>query len=150
GIGYQFQRGFYSGTRDRSGPHYTVPAGNATGTPMGTLPGGGAAAVGQPLNAAWALRLQGASCTLCPMMLIPGDTTDIGFGAGWRRVSLQQTRGEFGIPAFNTYNNYHAYYGQDTWRINKHFTFIGGLRGEQERIVGNPGSNGKRLAYSFT
>jgi len=144
-VGYQFQRGYYSGVRDRSGPHYTVPSNNADGTLP--IP---ASAAGQPLNAAFALRLQGSSCTLCPLMLIPGDTTDIGFGAGWRRVSLQQTRGEFGIPAFNTYNNYHAYYGQDTWRINKHVTAILGLRGEQERIVGNPGSNGVRVAYSFT
>src|SRR5260370_10757303 len=29
-IGYQHQRGYYSGTRDRSGPKYTVPATNAT------------------------------------------------------------------------------------------------------------------------
>ena len=149
-LGYQFQRGLYSGTRDRSGPHYTVPAANATGTALSALSGGGAGAVGQPLNAAWALRLQGTSCTLCPLMLIPGDTTDQGFGAGWRRVSLQQTRGEFGTPVFATYNNYHAYYGQDTWRVNKHITAILGLRGEQERIVGNPGTSGKRVAYSFT
>jgi len=148
-VGYQFQRGNYSGIRDRSGPHYTVPAANASGTPLTSLVGGAAGAVGQPLNAAWSLRLQGSSCTLCPLMHIPGDTTDIGFGAGWRRVSLQQTRGEFGTPAFSTYNNYHAYYGQDTWRFNKYITAILGLRGEQERIVGNPQS-GKRVAYSFT
>lgn len=150
GIGYQFQRGYYSGTRDRSGPHYAVPAANASGTPLGSLAGGGAAAVGQPLNATWAIRLQGASCTLCPLMLVPGDAGNIGFGTGWERVSLQQTRGEFGTPVFNTFNNYHAYYAQDTWRINKHVTAIAGVRGEQERIVGNPGSTGKRVAYSFT
>ncbi|HEV7797395.1 MAG TPA: TonB-dependent receptor [Pyrinomonadaceae bacterium] len=149
GIGYQFQRGLYSGIRDRSGPHYTVPAANADGTPLTSLVGGAAGAVGQPLNAAWSLRLQGGSCTKCPLMLIPGDTTDIGFGAGWRRVSLQQTRGEFGTPAFTTYNNYHAYYAQDTWRVNKYITGILGIRGEQERIVGNP-AGGKRVAYSFT
>jgi hypothetical protein len=150
GVGYQFQRGLYSGLRDRSGPHYTVPAANADGTPLATLVGGGAAAAGQPLNAAWALRLQGSSCTLCPLMFVPGDSTDIGFGAGWRRVSLQQTRGEFGKPVFDTFNNYHAYYAQDTWRINKYITAILGIRGEQERIIGNPGSSGTRVAYSFT
>ncbi|HSS22602.1 MAG TPA: TonB-dependent receptor [Pyrinomonadaceae bacterium] len=152
GIGYQFQRGLYSGSRDRSGPHYTVPTANATGGSLASLVGAGSAALaaGQKLNAAWALRLQGASCTLCPLMLIPGDTTDIGFGAGWRPVSLQQTRGEFGEPVFSTYNNYHAYYAQDTWRFNKYLTAIVGLRGEQERIVGNPGSSGARIGYSFT
>src|SRR6266704_2986190 len=31
-VGYQYQHGSYSGTRDRSGPHFTVPATNANGT----------------------------------------------------------------------------------------------------------------------
>lgn len=153
-VGYQFQRGFYSGTRDRSGPHYTVPAANATGVPLTSLAGGAAQAIGQPLNASFSLRLQGSSCTLCPLMFIPGDQTVSTINGvqvtGYRRVSLQQTRGEFGVPSFDTYNNYHAYYGQDTWRINKHVTALLGLRGEQERIVGNPGSNGVRVGYSFT
>ncbi len=149
GIGYQYQKGLYSGIRDRSGPHYAVPAANAAGTPLTSLVGGAAGAIGQPLNAAWALRLQASSCTLCPLKFIPGDPSDIGFGVGWRRVSLQQTRGEFGTPAFNTFNKYHAYYAQDTWRFNKYLTAILGIRGEQERIVGNPGSAG-RVGYSFT
>jgi hypothetical protein len=149
-IGYQYQKGLYSGSRNRSGPRYTVPTANADGTSLTSLVGGAASAIGQPLNAQFQLRLQSASCALCPLMLIPGDTTDIGFGAGWRRVSLQQNRGEFGNPVFDTFNNYHAYYALDTWRVNKHVTAILGLRGEQERIVGNPGSNGQRVAYSFT
>jgi hypothetical protein len=149
--GYQFQRGIYNGVRDRSGPHYAVPATNADGTALGLLAGGGASAVGQQLNATWALRLQAATCTLCPLMLVPGDTTNsTGLGVGLERVSLQQTRGEFGTPAFGTFSNYNTYYIGDTWRINKHLTAIYGLRGEQERIVGNPGSTGKRIAYSFT
>jgi hypothetical protein len=156
GIGYQFQRGNYSGIRDRSGPHYAVPAANADGTALTDLVGGAAGAIGQPLNAAWQLRLQSESCSWCPLMLIPGDTTQIHLingtlaPVGWRRVSLQQVRGEFGTPVFSTYNNYHAYYAQDTWRVNKYITAILGIRGEQERIVGNPGSSGKRVAYSFT
>jgi hypothetical protein len=149
GIGYQFQRGLYSGLRDRSGPHYTVPAANSAGISLTTLSPANTQAIGQSMNAAWSLRLQGGSCTECPLMLIPGDSTDIGFGAGWRRVSLRQDRGEFGVPAFSTYNNYHAYYAQDTWRVNKYITGILGIRGEQERIVGNP-AGGKRIAYSFT
>lgn len=147
GIGYQYQKGFYEGLRDRSGPHWTVPSNNATGT----LPAP-AIAAGQPLNATWAIRLQGNSCSLCPLMLIPGDTSNpTGLGVGLRRVSLQQTRGEFGNPVFDTFNTYHAYYAQDTWRFNKYVTAILGLRGEQERIVGNPGPiSGERLSYSFT
>lgn len=151
GIGYQYQKGLYSGLRDRSGPHWTVPAANADGTPLTSLAGGAASAVGQPLNATWAIRTQGASCTLCPLMFVPLDPTDLGFGVGWRRVSLQQTRGEFGNPVFDTSNKYHAYYAQDTWRFNKYVTAIVGIRGEQERIIGNPGPvSGERLAYSFT
>jgi hypothetical protein len=154
GVGYQFQRGLYSGVRDRSGPHFTVPAANASGTPLTSLAGGAAQAVGQPLNASFSLRLQGGSCTLCPLMFIPGDPTVSTFNGvsvtGFRRVSLQQTRGEFGVPAFDTFNNYHAYYAQDTWRFNKYITALLGIRGEQERIIGNPGANGQRVAYSFT
>src|SRR6266536_1922295 len=142
-VGYQFQRGNYSGTRDRSGPHYTVPATNAAGRfSISSI------AAGQPLNAPWVLRIAKDGCTLCPLMFIPGKS-DIGHGPGFRRVFLLQTRGEFGVPAFSTFSNYHAYYGQDTWRINKYVTALLGLRGEQERIVGNP-KNGKRVGYSFT
>src|SRR5260370_17726155 len=36
-IGYQNQRGYYSGTRDRSVPHYTIPATNAAGAPIENL-----------------------------------------------------------------------------------------------------------------
>src|SRR5439155_14297918 len=32
GVGYQYQRGFYSGLRERSGPKFTIPATNADGT----------------------------------------------------------------------------------------------------------------------
>jgi hypothetical protein len=134
-IGFQYQRGEYSGTRDRSGPKFTVPATNVDGTY--TTP---ASAAGQPLNAAFSLRPAGASCTLCPLvnrggLLVP--------------IYLRQDRGEFGTPAFDTFNKYSAYYAQDTWRMGKHVTWLLGIRGEQERIEGNPGSQG-RVAYSFT
>src|SRR5262249_16401344 len=145
GLGYQYQRGFYSGTRDRSGPHYAVPANNANGTlPIDPL------AVGQRLNAQWSLRLQGASWTLWPVLAIPGDQTNIGFGQGVRRVSLQQTRGEFGDPVFDTQSNYHAAYAQDTWRINRFITGLIGYRWEQERVIGSAGPSGTRQAYIFT
>ncbi|HEV7397676.1 MAG TPA: TonB-dependent receptor [Pyrinomonadaceae bacterium] len=165
GFGYQFQKSFYSGTRDRSGPHFTVPSNNATGNnPLpATLPGGQAFA-GQDLNAQFSLRtLTNADgtpvtdpsvCPLCPVMSVPGLTSDIGLGAGRRRVYLLTVRGEFGAAGkngvFDTFSNYHAAYAQDTWRFNKHLTAIVGLRTEQERIVGNPGVTGKRVAYSFT
>jgi Carboxypeptidase regulatory-like domain len=145
-VGYQYQRAFYDGLRDRSGPKYTIPATNADGTL--TIPAGVA---GQPLNAQFRLRLAGASCTLCPLMLIPGNTQSIGFGTGVQRVFLQQFRGEFGNPVFDTQSNYHAAYAQDTWRLNRFITALIGYRWEQERVIGAilPES-GKRNAYSFT
>jgi hypothetical protein len=134
-IGYEYQRAYYSGTRDRSGPHYTVPATNATGVPLAAL--GGGPAIGQTLNATWSLRVAGASCTLCPIMTIPGR--------GDKPVFLSQTRGEYGVPAFNTRSNYNAFYAQDLWRINKYVTANFGLRSEQERIIGT----GSLLKYTF-
>lgn len=136
-LGYQYQRGFYSGTRDRSGPHYTVPAANADGTLKIA-----AIAVGQALNAAWSLRAAPSSCTLCPILTVPGK--------GDIPVYLRQDRGEFGNPSFDTQSNYHAAYAQDTWRINRFITGLLGYRWEQERVIGAPGPSGTRQAYSFT
>jgi hypothetical protein len=141
GVGYTFQRGYYSGTRDRSGPKFTVPATNAAGIPLTKLAGGAAQAIGQPLNASFSLRQASSSCTLCPLLTVNGKDIP---------VYLRQDRGEFGEPKFDTYNNYHAAYVQDTYRINRFVTVLLGLRAEQERIVGNPGSDGVRVGYSFT
>src|SRR6266851_5808935 len=88
-IGYQNQRGYYSGTRDRSGPKYTVPATNATGQSVADF--GAGDAIGQTMNAAWSLRKAPATCTLCPLMTVNG--VDI-------PVVLRQDRGEYGLPAF--------------------------------------------------
>src|SRR5207245_10459133 len=130
------QYGRDTGTRDRSGPHYTVPATNVNGTWVPTL----ASAAGQSLNAAWSLRLASASCTLCPLVNRGGVLVP---------VYLRQDRGEFGQPSFDTFNKYNAYYAQDTWRIERRVTLLLGVRGEQERIEGNPGSTGQRVAYSL-
>jgi hypothetical protein len=137
GLGYQYQRGFYSGTRDRSGPHFTVPSTNADGT-LKTP----AIAAGQPLNAAFSLRTATSACTLCPILNIPG--------VGDRPVYLRQDRGEFGNPTFDTQSNYQAAYAQDTWRINRYITGLLGYRWEQERVIGSAGPSGTRQAYSFT
>ncbi|HEX5085062.1 MAG TPA: hypothetical protein VFY40_23745, partial [Blastocatellia bacterium] len=144
GLGYQFQRAFYAGVRDRSGPKYTVPATNATGVPVTDLSGAAAAAIGQQVNAVWdlfSLPLD-STCTLCPIMNVPG--------VGERRVYLRQTRGEYGNTSFDTKSNYHGAYIQDTWRVNKYVTALVGLRHEQERLIGNPGADGSRIGYSFT
>jgi hypothetical protein len=137
GIGYQFQKAFYSGLRDRSGPKFPIPAFNAAGEPttdFGLPP----EIVGQLSNATFGLRLAGNSCTLCPLYFVPSDNTNpTGFGAGWRRVSLQQSRGEFGNTSFDTFANYHAAYISDTWRFNKYITALLGLRWEQEQVQGS-------------
>lgn len=150
GVGYQFQQALYSGVRDRSGPHYTIPAANASGDP---LTGAAASAVGQTVNVAWSLRTASNTnpdaCPLCPIMNIPGGS-DIGLGAGNRRVNLRQDRGEYGEPIFDTSSDYHAAYAQDTWRINRFVTALVGIRNEQERVFGSPSAAGTRAAYSFT
>lgn len=140
GVGYQFQRSLYSGSRERSGPRYAIPATNASGTPIADI-GGAAFAVGQMFNVHFRLRSQNNACTLCPLLNVRG--TDV-------PVSLQVYRGEFGPPSFNTYGNYHAGYAQDTWRVNKYISAIVGLRWEQERVIGSPNAAGSRYAYTFT
>jgi len=142
-IGYQYQRAFYSGNRDRSGPKFTIPSQNATGVSLADIvgPSGAAQAAGQTMNAAFSLRVNNA-CVLCPTLNIPG--------VGPSKVLLRVDRAEFGQPIFDTYSNYNAAYVQDTWRINKYITGLLGLRTEQERLIGNPGSTGNRVGYSFT
>lgn len=143
GVGYQYQRALFSGRRDRSGPKFTIPATNATGLPLTSIAGlGAASAMGEQTSATFNLFTAPPSCTLCPFLNIPG--------AGDRRVFLL-AGGEFGKPTFDTKANYHAGYVQDTWRINRFVTALLGLRTEQERLIGNAGPiTGKRLAYSFT
>jgi Carboxypeptidase regulatory-like domain len=148
GIGYQYQRGFYSGLRERSGPRY--PFTQALADAIGGAPPG---AVGSTLNATFSLFSTDAiqENPAYPFALIPGR--------GFRRVYLRQDRGEYGDTNFETQSNYHAAYIQDTWRFNKYITAIVGLRWEQEQIVGSPlgapevqvinDTNGENLAPGF-
>lgn len=141
GVGYTYQRSLYSGSRQRSGPSYPIPAANAIGTSAEDL-GIPASAVGVPFNVQFRLRAQADTCTLCPLFNVRGKLVP---------VSLQVFRGEFGPPNFDTRGNYNAGYVQDTWRVNKHITALLGLRSEQERVIGSPNSvTGNRYAYSFT
>lgn len=135
GIGYQYQKAFYAGTRDRSGPKYQIPATNADGSVQ--LP---AIYVGQTFNADFNLRSQ-PGCALCPIVTLP-DGSEV-------PVSLQVRRGEFGSTDFDTFGTYHAAYVQDTWRLNNYVTALIGWRHEQERINGSP-LNDQRAGYSFT
>jgi hypothetical protein len=135
GLGFTYQRGNYDGTRDRSGPHWTIP----------NLPQNGIAA-GQTTNVQWRLRFRPATDTtaaLFPVQLANGTTQMI-------PVRLQVIRAEFGVPTFTTFSDYHAAYVQDTWRFNRYVTGIFGLRWEQERLTGSPGPTGERIHYTFT
>ncbi|MGB7926356.1 MAG: TonB-dependent receptor [Pyrinomonadaceae bacterium] len=155
GIGYQYQRGFYSGLRDRSGPKFTFTQELADA--IGGAPPG---AVGSLLNATFSLFSTDGiqNNPIYPFLEIPGR--------GFRRVYLRQDRGEYGDTNFDTQSNYHAAYIQDTWRFNKYVTAIVGLRWEQEQVVGSAlapeevqvinttnGTNlapGFRSSYTFT
>jgi hypothetical protein len=131
GLGYQYQRAFYSGLRGRSGPKFQITEGLAE---AGGLP---ASAIGQTIDASFSLFSPGniqpgslTECVTCPFLEIPGQ--------GFRRVFLRQDRGEFGKTDFDTQSNYHAAYVSDTWRFNKHITAVLGLRWEQEQVLGTP------------
>ena len=141
GVGYTYQRSLYSGSRERSGPRYPIPATNAIGTPADEL--GHSRLRDRPaFNVQFRLRAQAATCTLCPLYNVRGTPVP---------VSLQVFRGEFGPPDFDTRANYNAGYVQDTWRVNRFVTALVGLRSEQERLIGSPNSvTGNRYAYSFT
>jgi Outer membrane receptor for ferrienterochelin and colicins len=155
GVGYQFQRGGYSGNRDRSGPKYTIPGANADGIALNDADLGFPAttpAIGQTVNAAFSLRIASNSnpfiCGFCPIMNVPG-AGDIGLGPGNRRVYLRQDRGEYGSPIFTTNSNYQAGYLQDTWHVNRFITGLAGVRWEQEKVIGSPSASGERVHYTF-
>jgi carboxypeptidase family protein len=133
GLGYTFQRGTYDGDRDRSGPKWTIPTGEGIASGLTT-------------NVQWRLRFRPTSDTnsaLFPVLLANGTTLQV-------PVRLQVIRAEFGDPSFTTQSNYHAWYGQDTWRFNKYITGLFGIRWEQERLIGSPGPSGVRIGYTFT
>lgn len=134
-LGYQYQKGEYSFIRDRSGAQVPFPARNVDGTFITP-----AFAAGQPMNAAFSLRLAAASCTLCPRVNRGGVLVP---------VYLRMDRTEYGTSMIGDTNSvYNAYYAQDTWRIGKKLTLLLGLRGEQERVQGDLKSG--TLSYSFT
>ncbi|HEX6719039.1 MAG TPA: carboxypeptidase regulatory-like domain-containing protein [Pyrinomonadaceae bacterium] len=136
GIGYTFQRGLYDGTRDRSGPKWTIPTLGQNGI-----------AQGQEANIQFRLRYRASDASgllpLFPVALDNGTTALL-------PVRLQVIRAEFGDPSFETFSNYHAGYVMDTWRFNKYITGLFGLRWEQEKLTGSPGPSGARVHYSLT
>jgi hypothetical protein len=138
-IGYRFDYDTYNGTRFRTGPRFDPldpgdPANGIQGVPAGSTTDG-----------TFQLRALLSKVTTPPAapppcsfacMAIPGYSAPVD-------VFLLQTRGEFGDPNFKTTNRYHTAFFQDTWSLNKYFSINGGLRWEQQQLLGTT------LKYTF-
>jgi hypothetical protein len=138
-IGYRHERPYYDGSRQYSGPQFTLPAVNATGGPLTTFQAQGV--VGLTANEAWYLRKASSSCTLCPVWTPPGFTS--GFP-----IYLRTFRSEFALNSafgknFITSGKYHAAYVNDAWSPNRYVTLNLGLRWEQQHL------KGEDLSYTF-
>jgi hypothetical protein len=126
-VGYGYSRPIYDNVKSRSGGRFPIPGTNATGG----SPGIPASAVGKLTNATFSLQIdQSGSCTLCPLMKVPG------FGPP-QPVFLNQDRGEFGGGVTPTSGKYHAAYIGDSWGMSKYLTVNVGLRWEQQRMDGS-------------
>lgn len=127
-LGYEFDRAIYDLFKAYSGPRYDVPAVNDIGVPTT------AAIAGVNTNAAF--RLQPARD--CPLTLCPYVTkTDPATGALDKvPVYLYQNRGIYSSPYAYTSQNYHQVYANDDWTIGRRVTLNGGIRWDQEQLVG--------------
>jgi len=154
-VGYRYERSFYKGRRNRSGPEFPVTPLMAADQCSGDSDPAActAGATGLMSDAAFELRFaSAATCALlpggvCPTLNIPG--------AGVQPVYLRQTRGEFGKTPFNTDGTYHSAYLNDAWTLNKHVSLSVGWRWEQQRLHGTPFTDFKSGAainshYTFT
>jgi len=128
-IGYHFDYDTYDGSRFRPGPRFDPLF-------LPVSQGGPDVPPGTTTDGAFQLRaILGAPCSFA-CMSIPGYATPVD-------VFLLQTRGEFGPPQFRTTNRYHTAFAQDTWTLNKYLTLNGGIRWEQQQILGTT------LKYTF-
>jgi len=136
-IGYNWLYPNYNDIQGYSGPRFTAPTTNATDT----TPSGGTGSyltasdlavvsAGGPSNAAFDLDIEPASCTLCPLMNVPGYASP-------QRVALYEIRGQISPGITNSIGKYHSIYGNDSWQIGTHVTLNLGLRWEQQRIGAN-------------
>ena len=135
-VGYFWQYPTYDNVTQYSAPNYVVPALNATGGD----PGEGAAA-GKISDASLQLQLAsnvlptGVTCSLCPLMNLPGFSTP-------QAVVLKQARGRFDGGVSDNTGKYHAAYVNDSWKMSSHVTLNLGLRWEQQRLTGVSAGNG--------
>jgi hypothetical protein len=124
-LGYFWQNPRYDAVTKYSYPTYTIPGTNATGGDPGT-----AQAAGRQSDAALQLQIADPSCTLCPLMNVPGYSTP-------QPVDLFQVRGRFDGGLTATTGKYHAAYVNDSWEMSKYATLDLGLRWEQQRLGGS-------------
>lgn len=125
-LGYFWQYPVYDDVTKYSFNTYTIPAANATGgTNAGTTAG-----AGKTSDAALQLQLAPGTCTLCPLMNVPGFSAPV-------RVALYQVRGRFDGGISHNTGKYHAAYINDSWQMGSHVTLNLGLRWEQQRLTGN-------------
>ena len=135
GIGWKMESPRYDPYKDRSGPKITIPGVNTDGAAWITS-AAAQSAIGKQDNATFNLtRL--ASCTICPLLTIPGFATQ-------QHVYLSQNRGEFGALALQTSGTYQAAFVNDSWTMNRYVTLNLGLRWEQHRL------QGESFHYTFT
>jgi hypothetical protein len=125
-VGYFWQYPVYDSVTKYSFSTYTIPSTNATG---GTN-GGTTAGAGKSSDAQLELQLAPGTCTLCPLMNVPGFSTPV-------RVALYQVRGRFDGGISHATGKYHAAYANDSWQMGAHATLNLGLRWEQQRLTGN-------------
>jgi len=131
-LGYTYQKPNYDDTTNRSGPRFTIPTLNATGTNWdgGADPSSEAGVAGQSDNATFQLQLAPGTCTLCPLMTIPGFSSP-------QAVYLKQARGTFSNATTHSTGSYHSAFVNDSWQMGTHATLNVGLRWEQQRLTGN-------------
>ncbi len=135
-IGYRYEKPNFDGTSRRSGPPYLFPATNATGISTVTLQAD-PSFIGQSATPSFSLRLGAGTCTLCPLMTIPGFATQ-------RRVFLRADRNPINSPfSFDTNGTIHAAHVLNAWQPNKYVTLNLGMRWEQQRLQGGT------IGYTF-
>jgi hypothetical protein len=141
-VGYFWQYPTYDNITRYSVPTFVIPATNATGSNPGTVPTSGIVAAGQMSDASLELQLAPSSCTLCPLMNVPGYATP-------QQVVLYQIRARFDGGVSDNTGKYHAAYINDAWMITPHVTFNAGLRWEQQRLTGTSPASGTTARAFF-
>jgi hypothetical protein len=124
-VGWGFSRNIYDLAKNYSGPSFTFPSTNSSGTPVGEI-ANTPQIVGATTSAAFQLELAPG----CPLSLCPG------FGPNQTPVYLEQVRGLYSGSIANASQGYHAIYGNDNYSINRFVTLNLGIRWDEEQING--------------